>query len=139
WIGAVALALGRIGYADRPLYDYVQHGRNVIGHCAPPATAWWRRAWATVCPPTALAVYGRHYHMRFLLAREFARLLLVRCGPDLAPGRIKPLRRLAAADRSVRAWAWLAGRGLWHRRVTLGGEYALLTSVLWRACSGLRA
>jgi len=32
WIACVALATGKIAYADRPLHDYVQHGRNEIGH-----------------------------------------------------------------------------------------------------------
>lgn len=32
WIAIVAAANGDIGYVDRPLYDYVQHGGNVIGH-----------------------------------------------------------------------------------------------------------
>jgi glycosyltransferase involved in cell wall biosynthesis len=36
WIACVALCLGEITYVDRPLYDYVQHGGNVIGHNAPP-------------------------------------------------------------------------------------------------------
>ncbi len=33
WIACAALAGGRIAYIDRPLYDYVQHGDAVIGHC----------------------------------------------------------------------------------------------------------
>jgi hypothetical protein len=32
WIGLSALLKGRIGYVDRPLYDYVQHAEGVIGH-----------------------------------------------------------------------------------------------------------
>jgi glycosyltransferase involved in cell wall biosynthesis len=32
WIAIVAAANGDIGYIDRPLYDYVQHDGNVIGH-----------------------------------------------------------------------------------------------------------
>src|SRR5262245_35882654 len=30
WLAALALARGPIGFVDRPLYDYVQHGSNVI-------------------------------------------------------------------------------------------------------------
>lgn len=33
WIACAALATGRIEYVDRPLYDYVQHGGSIIGHC----------------------------------------------------------------------------------------------------------
>ena len=32
WIAAVALATGSVGYVDRPLHDYVQHRRSVLGH-----------------------------------------------------------------------------------------------------------
>ena len=31
WLARVALARGRVGFVDEPLYDYVQHGRNVLG------------------------------------------------------------------------------------------------------------
>jgi len=31
WLAICARATGRIAYVDRPLYDYVQHGQNVIG------------------------------------------------------------------------------------------------------------
>lgn len=33
WIACCALVGGGIEYVDRPLYDYIQHGTNVIGHC----------------------------------------------------------------------------------------------------------
>ena len=33
WIACAALADGKIGYIDTPLYDYYQYGENVIGHC----------------------------------------------------------------------------------------------------------
>jgi hypothetical protein len=32
WLAVVALLAGGIDYLDAPLYDYTQHGRNVIGH-----------------------------------------------------------------------------------------------------------
>ncbi len=32
WVALVAMALGDVGYVDRPLYDYVQHGGQVVGH-----------------------------------------------------------------------------------------------------------
>ena len=31
-ISCAALAVGKIGYIDKPLYDYIQHDINVIGH-----------------------------------------------------------------------------------------------------------
>jgi glycosyltransferase involved in cell wall biosynthesis len=32
WIGCVAQVAGGLAYVERPLYDYVQHSRNIIGH-----------------------------------------------------------------------------------------------------------
>ena len=113
------------------LYDYVQHGRNVIGHCAPASTPrleTLKRTWATVWPPNLrrwlrqLLEFGQTHDVRYDPARQFARLLLARCESVLAPGRQRSLRRLANADRSWTAWTWLAVRGLWHRRVTLGAD-----------------
>lgn len=34
WLAVMAAALGPIAYIDRPLYDYVQHGANVLGFAA---------------------------------------------------------------------------------------------------------
>ena len=33
WLACAALASGRIGYVEEPLYDYYQHDNAVIGHC----------------------------------------------------------------------------------------------------------
>lgn len=35
FIACIALAIGKIGYVERPLYDYCQHGDNIIGHFVP--------------------------------------------------------------------------------------------------------
>jgi len=32
WLSVVARAAGEIRYIDEPLYDYIQHGANVLGH-----------------------------------------------------------------------------------------------------------
>jgi glycosyltransferase involved in cell wall biosynthesis len=32
WLAVVARLRGELAYVDEPLYDYTQHGRNVIGH-----------------------------------------------------------------------------------------------------------
>ena len=87
WIGCVALALGKIGYVDRPLYDYVQHGRNVIGHCAPPPLTGWqgmRAVWSAIWPPTGVAA---------TLCRVRARSL-------------PPLRRHATIRQAAAAAMW---------------------------------
>ncbi len=48
WVALVAMALGDVGYVDRPLYDYVQHGEAVLGH-----------ARATACCEACLAAPSR--------------------------------------------------------------------------------
>jgi glycosyltransferase involved in cell wall biosynthesis len=140
WLGCVAMALGKVGYVDRPLYDYVQHGRNALGYWAPQSMSWRQRLsqlWSAVWPPTAwasrLSEFGRERFLRYTVVREFARLLPIRCGTELVPARRNSLRWFAAAESSWLAWIWLAGRGLSRRRVSLGHEYALLASVWWRA------
>jgi hypothetical protein len=143
WIGCVALALGNIGYVDRPLYDYVQHGRNVIGHYEPPPLTGWKgvqQLWTAVWPPTAwlrrFTAFGRDQYLRYAVVRQMAELLLKRFGDDIVPARRKPLRRLAAAETSFFSQTWLAFRGLINRRISLGHEYALLASQCWRRMSG---
>ena len=32
WLACAAFVAGGLAYVDRPLYDYTQHGDNVIGH-----------------------------------------------------------------------------------------------------------
>ena len=75
------------------------------------------------------------HDVRYDPARQFARLLLRRCGPKLVSGRRRSLRRLAGADRSLIAWLWLAVRGMWHHSVTVGAEYEMLGTLFWRAGS----
>ena len=38
WLAACAASIGRIGFVDRVLQDYVQHGSNVLGEAGPPKT-----------------------------------------------------------------------------------------------------
>lgn len=44
WLSVLAAALGRIAYVEEPLYDYVQHGNNVLGFMGSRSTeaALWR-------------------------------------------------------------------------------------------------
>jgi glycosyltransferase involved in cell wall biosynthesis len=144
WIGAAALAVGKIGYVDRPLYDYVQHGRNVCGHWVPPRSTWrerYRQIKSAVLPASLhkwwgrLLTYGQTYDHQSRPARHFARLLLARCGPDMLRRRRRVLKRLAGADQSITAWLWLALRGLPHRKVTLNREYQFLASLAWQVGS----
>ena len=58
WIACSALYRGNINYVDRPLYDYLQHDRSVIGHCDfTTATQWARLKHMVVVLTHLLAVH----------------------------------------------------------------------------------
>ena len=42
WLAVVSMLLGGLDYIDAPLYDYTQHGRNVIGHTAFDSVSTWK-------------------------------------------------------------------------------------------------
>jgi glycosyltransferase involved in cell wall biosynthesis len=117
WLALVAAALGTIRYVDRPLYDYVQHGGNVIGHFAKPQA-----------PP-------RQFYFHFRAICEKTWLLLDRCGHLIPSANRKQLERVARPTRLWLAARWLTGRG---RGITLGAERDMLRALLWRAGQRLR-
>ena len=141
WLATVGLALGRIAYVDRPLYDYVQHDAALLGH---------ERAQAWANGARSLPVRLRHFredpgyfyeHWRTTYFQEYcrvslmARLLLERCGPELSPQRRTALERLVRAERSPGSVAWLAGRqlrGAAGGSETLGAEGRLLRALAWK-------
>jgi glycosyltransferase involved in cell wall biosynthesis len=146
WLGVLALAVGRLVYVDRPLYDYVQHRGAVFGDVsqgsAPPAgrrrrVQTLRRGWR------GLVEGWRAAYFHGYVAREVqARTLLVRCPERLSTGKRRVLRRFVACDRSTAAWAWLAARsarGLMGRNETLGSELQLAQGILWRRLVALCA
>lgn len=47
WIACMALYGGTIIYVERPLYDYMQHGSSVIGHCDFSRVGPWGKVKAT--------------------------------------------------------------------------------------------
>jgi glycosyltransferase involved in cell wall biosynthesis len=125
WIGLVALAAGDIAYVDRPLYDYVQHERAILGHVRP------RRRERG---PGVAARWRAAYFYGYLGRVVTAQALLARC-PGIARRKRLALERVIAAERSPQAFAWLALRAL---RViaganeTLGSELQLALGIVWR-------
>jgi 2-polyprenyl-3-methyl-5-hydroxy-6-metoxy-1,4-benzoquinol methylase/glycosyltransferase involved in cell wall biosynthesis len=149
WLGAAALSLGAVGYIGRPLYEYVQHGGNVIGHFAP-----GRRDVLT-----RVLTYGRGFIERraseltrwqstylydVLRARLIALTLLARLDRMDAPvstGRRAELKRLSQLGTGPRSFFWLLVRGvpsIGRRSVTLGLEYNMALGVLWLGLSRIR-
>jgi glycosyltransferase involved in cell wall biosynthesis len=139
WLALVALATGRIAYVDRPLYDYVQHGRAALGHVGanlPPSKR--RRAWRAAgtrgdgradrgARAAYLTVYGR--------LRRLAETLLERAGARLTPSARRTLRRVVRAERSPAAFLWLLARPLRRlagRDETMGAELIVVRGLVWR-------
>jgi glycosyltransferase involved in cell wall biosynthesis len=150
WIGCTALTLGRIKYIGLPLYDYVQHGGNVIGHYIPPR----RLGLGTVARvlkaalPVNVRLRMQAYRARskaiymndLLRIQHLAQVLLLRCAGRLPRDKAKTLRRLARLDSSLISIAWLMGRSLislQRKTVTMGAENALLRGLGWRRIMGV--
>ncbi len=144
WIGCVALALGNLRYIDRPLYDYVQHEQNVIGHAAPPPKSPTRRgrAWLRRCLPfhiisalrQALQLGRMYYFEDLLRIQQVARMVRLRCGARVSPAKRAILRRVATISETWTSFLWLLVR-TWRkpraRRVTLGVEHNLVKALIW--------
>lgn len=145
WIGTTALALGSVAYIDEPLYDYVQHRGNVLGHLAPPvprlsaedvrvllSASVPRRPEAAEVVERARCDYFDHVQRVVLHAKT----LELRCaGRWSSPERHDDALRIARMDSSGRDLAWMLGRGLlrWGRpSVTIARELMLARGIAWR-------
>lgn len=137
WLGLVALAAGDIGYVDRPLYDYVQHGGAIFGDVAtggPGGSAAPRRSLRAVLLDRLRGGRGA-YFLGYLPRDMQARALLVLCDRRLTDSKRRALGRFVASARSPRAFAWLVARSLRSltgRNETLGSESELARGILWR-------
>lgn len=152
WLGCTAMALGNIRYVDRPLYDYVQHSGNVIGHVAPKAGSWLGavyRFFAFFLPTkwsrniNAFLRHGRGYYFADLLRIEnTVRNVLKRCYSEAAPDKVAILKKVLGMAHSRKAQIWLAVRP-WRRRnawrITVGVERNLLHALVWRAHLNFKA
>jgi hypothetical protein len=138
WLALNALALGTIAYVPEPLYSYVQHGGNAIGHGAPPArqNAWlrWGRRLRRWTRPSAWQgdLQAAQDFCPALLNRAalLSETLLGRLGPRLTSPKRKELEQVRAASRDLWALARLAGRGWWRGRDIYQIESELLEGQL---------
>lgn len=133
WLALVAMALGDLAYVDRPLYDYVQHPRAILGRTA-----------ATSAGRAGGGLLDRWRSAYFWLYRQrefYAQVLLARCGAELTRRKRRALRLMVDAERSPLGFAWLAARplrALVGRNETLLIEPMLLRGILWRYLVTLR-
>jgi hypothetical protein len=119
WIACVAQAAGDLVFVDEALYDYVQHGRNVIGHTPFKAQRpRWRGDLALLRDLGYPGGWTTHFRWAegwmqasVLPTAAMARILLQRF-PLAGAGKRSQLQQVAATDRSMMAalTQWLRGR-----------------------------
>jgi glycosyltransferase involved in cell wall biosynthesis len=147
WLALVAMSLGEVVYVDRPLYDYVQHPRAVLGRVASntePSPRGERPGLrARLDRWRGFLGRWRAAYFRAYLDREVqARVLLARCGSELSRRKRRGLRLFVEAGRSPVAFAWLVARparGLLGRNETLGYEGVMVRGIVWKYLIALRA
>jgi glycosyltransferase involved in cell wall biosynthesis len=144
WIAVMALAAGRVGYVDRPLYDYVQHPGAVFGDVthgvrgdrSSTARSLRARLRNAVTASRAAYFYG------YLPRAAQAQVALVRGGDRLEPAKRRELERFLAAESSLVALLRLAlrpARALLGHTETLGSELGLVRGLLWRRVAATAA
>jgi glycosyltransferase involved in cell wall biosynthesis len=144
WIALVALARGRLAYVDRPLYDYVQHPKAILGQvsaAALPAATPPLRERARWFVRGQVSGWRPKYFCGYLGLAVQAKALLARCASELAPGERRGLERFAAADSSAAGLAALrlrAARAIAGRNETMGAEAQLVRGLIWRRLTTAR-
>jgi glycosyltransferase involved in cell wall biosynthesis len=144
WIALVALVLGGIEFVPRPLYDYVQHGHAALGHAQANQifTLRQRLARIRIDPRERVRAYRSRYFVDLLRLMVFASILDMRCGAEMRPGQRRELRDFIGLERSWPAMTRLGLRAIREfigRPETLGAEWALLQSLVWRRMLALSA
>ncbi len=143
WIACAALAVGEIKYVDRPLYDYVQHSGNALGHYVPERRNLRQKArgaalalmyiknWLWV----SLANWKTVYFYDLMREQLMCKVLELRCEQHLTKAKRRALSLITHVDESLLAFAWMATRGLkdgGRRRETLGAERVFLLATIWK-------
>jgi glycosyltransferase involved in cell wall biosynthesis len=137
WIALTALALGDVAFVGRPLYDYVQHGEASLGHAAANRMIALRHRVGALRrdPRERVRMWRMHYFVDVARLMQFATVLRMRCGAEMAPAKGRALERFMRADSSLASLAELWARGareLVGRPETLGAEWHLAYAFSWR-------
>src|SRR5205807_2336114 len=130
WLAALALSIGELAYVDRPLYDYVQHIENEVGH---PSRRSADQVQAHRGP--RMLRWQVTYQYQLLRTATMARALERRVGERMPADNVAELRRLIAVDRSLKALARMVLHAIPARAATSateGAERDVLGAVLWR-------
>lgn len=150
WIACVALALGEIGYVDRPLYDYVQHQSNVIGHFIPVKENFVKKFFKLLTNPRHLkqniarnlGQWRSIYFWDLLRLQVIAQVIEMRCEERLTEEKRKILQRIAHLDDSLLSQTWLTLRSLKNlgrTSETIGAENSLLRGLIWKKYMKLKS
>src|SRR6516164_8550011 len=152
WIGCTALTLGNVKYIDRPLYDYVQHPQNVIGHAPKiprvrlPAPLRFLRMILLLQIKKRCSQFHADakflYFSHLLRIEILARALVLRCLPKITPEKQKALLRVAHLQSVSRSLGWLWARSILESRpksVTMGADKLMIKGLWWRFCNSKMA
>jgi glycosyltransferase involved in cell wall biosynthesis len=145
WLAVTALALGEIGYVDRPLYGYVQHAHATLGHATATRRTRLRERWYSLQKGLRerIRLWRMHYFIDACRLLHFATVLEMRCGARMPAGKRRVIERFLRAERSVAPVPGLFLRGareLARRRPqTLGAEWMLAYAFGWRRLIGVTA
>jgi Glycosyl transferase family 2 len=129
WLACVALSLGELAYVQRPLWDYVQHGDNLLGHAIGQRLIidTERGEWML-----HNRVVYKHLLMRTV---ALAQALKLRLGDRMTTEKRRAVDRIASLEHSVAASAQLVLRAAAERpqkSSTLGLERELVGGMVWR-------
>lgn len=140
WIACLAMAKGRLGYVDRPLYAYRQHGANVLGHCVPETPRLMSAlrtlaGWARLTPSARSHAGSRLRFLEGIYQNEVMRIALLARTlelrlPDMAPARRRVVHRFARLDRSLAGLTAEALKYAISDRPSLGAEWSCLKAAL---------
>ena len=124
----MALSSGELAYVDRPLYDYIQHSENLLGHSGGQRLGGLGTRYPWMVRNRLV------YQYDILRVGMLATALEQRLSGRIAPGKRQELRRLRSLDRSPTAAANLVFQAPAARATstTLGVERDLLAGLAWR-------
>jgi glycosyl transferase family 2/beta-1,2-rhamnosyltransferase WsaF-like protein len=128
WVAVVALSLGRLAYVDAPLYDYVQHQENVLGHAVGQVEeGGYRGPW--------LLRSRASYQSTLIRTLLMATALDQRLHGRISTAHVRGVRDLTNLEHSPQAIARMAIHALTSprgRSTTEGTERDLLSALAWR-------
>ena len=143
WIALTALGLGDIAFVSEPLYDYVQHREASLGHEAANRISSLRdRLTRRRALRDRVQMWRLHYFVDVWRLRQFAVVLLLRCGSRMTAAKRRTLERFLDGDDSMTEWLTLGARGAREfvgTPETLAAEWGLFNALGWRRLLALSA